>query len=152
MIAGAALGLVLTAAQIHWLNVAYDEGAKYGIPRYTQAVVLAESSACLHLRGDDGRSWGCGQLQVQTARSVCGCKFTARVLENENGSNLRLTAQYLSACFKRFWPDKERALYCYNAGIPSASKASARQVRQSRYVKRVEMFVKQLQKIPVSHD
>lgn len=149
MIAGAALGLILAASQVRALNVAYEEGSPYGLGRYLQAVVLVESSACLHKSGDDHKSHGCGQLKVATAQKICRCRISARALESEDGTNLRISAAYLAECFRRF-RDPARALLAYNAGIPSASKASARQVRQSRYVKRVEMFVKQLQKIPVS--
>lgn len=149
MIPAAALGLILSAAQAHWLTVAYNEGSKYGLPKYTQAIILVESSACIHRRGDDNTSLGCGQLKLSTARKVCGCKVTASTLEYSNRINLRLAARFVSQCFVRFWPDIDRATLCYNIGIPAASKASANQVQRSRYVRKVKAFLRQLQQIPV---
>lgn len=150
MIPGAALALVLSASQIHWLNVAYDEGSYYGLQRYTQAIILVESSACLHKRGDDGRSFGCGQLQVATARLVCKCTVSANQLRSDSELNIRISTAYLNECFIRFWPDRGRAILCYNIGIPNATKASASQVSKSRYVKRVLSYLKALQAIPES--
>jgi hypothetical protein len=146
---GAALALVLTAQQVKALNQAYNEGSLYGIGRYTQAVILTESSACMHKTGDDGNSFGCGQLQVATARKVCRCKVTAKQLIRDDKTNMRITAQFLSECFHQFYPDTSRALVCYNSGAPAASKATANQVRQSRYVRKVKAYLRQLQQIPV---
>jgi len=152
VISGAALGLILTASQLHWLNVAYDEGQKYGLPHYTQAIILVESSACIHKTGDDGRSFGCGQLQVSTARKVCKCNISMERLIRSNGANIRVTAQFLNECFTSFWPDRARAIYCYNAGIPQAHKASDYQVKHSKYVAKVLWWLKRVQEVKVSHE
>lgn len=149
MITVAALALVLTAYQVNALNIAYNEGQKYGIPTYTQAIILTESSACLHKRGDDGKSWGCGQLQVETARTICKCKITANALFKESDSNIRISAQFLSECFNSFWPDTRRSLYCYQRGIPKAARASDSQVKHSKYVARVLYWVRRLREIKV---
>lgn len=146
------LSLHLSVIQAHWLNVAYDEGNKYGLPKYTQAIILVESSACLHRRGDDGRSLGCGQLQVATARKVCHCKIEQRTLLQENQRNISISAEFLSECFASFWPDRNRAIFCFNRGIPAASKAMDSQVTHSRYVARVLKALGELQKVRVSYE
>lgn len=152
VILGAALGLYLSAAQVHWLNVAYDEGQKYGLPHYTQAIILVESSACLHKRGDDGRSLGCGQLQINTADKMCGCKLGPTRLATENVLNIKLTARFLSACFERFWPDKNRAISCYNVGPFVAAKLTNRSVAKSRYVARVLKALSELAHVRQTED
>lgn len=144
--------LVLTALQIHNLNIAYSEGEKYGLPKYTQAIVLTESSACLHRSGDDHKSLGCGQLQLSTARETCNCTINSRVLEKDNRRNIQISAHYLSDCFVRFWPDRDRALLAYNIGIPKASQATNYQVKHSKYVARVLAWLKVLKDIPVQND
>lgn len=151
MILPAAL-LYLSAAQLHWLNIAYDEGQKYGLPKYVQAVILTESSACANREGDDGRSLGCGQLQASTARSVCRCKIEPDILLANNSVNIRITAHFLSDCFTQFWPDRNRAILCFNIGSPKASQASAYQVKHSKYVARVLAWLKVLKDIPVDHE
>lgn len=151
MFAGAALAVFLSAHQLAALNIAYNEGQKYGIPIYTQAIILTESSACLHKRGDDGKSWGCGQLQVATARTVCRCNFNSRILEKENGTNIRISAAFLSECFNKFYSeqyqDLYRAILCYNIGFPAAAKATNSQVKHSKYVARVLYWVRRLHEI-----
>lgn len=141
--------LILTGAQIQALNIAFDEGSYYGIGKTFMAVVLVESSACVHTVGDDGRSWGCSQLQVYTARQTCSCNVSAKRLRTDKQSNLRIGAQFLSRCFNQFWPDTRRSIYCYNAGIPAASKASASQIKISHYVDRVLKAEKQLAQVKV---
>lgn len=145
----ALLALILTQAQANWLNVAYNEGSKYGIPRYTQAIILVESSACLQRRGDDGRSLGCGQLQIATARKYCKCSISVERLVRDERANIHISAAFLSACFERFWPDKRRSIFCFNRGIPAASKATDYQVTHSRYVYKVESAVRALEGVKV---
>ncbi len=144
--------LVLTALQIHNLNIAYDEGMKYGIPKYTQAIILTESSACIHKVGDDGRSLGCGQLQVATARKVCRCIIGPKELARNDERNIQIGAQYLSQCFLKFWPDRDRAILCYNLGPYKAATLTNSEVAHSKYVARVKAWLKVLKDIPVSHD
>ena len=148
----ALLALILTQAQANWLTIAYDEGQKYGIPRYTQAIILVESSACLHRDGDDHKSLGCGQLQLGTARQVCRCNIGTATLRTDNVRNIRITARFLSECFERFFPDKRRAEFCFNRGIPAASKATANQVKHSRYVHKVESAVRALEGVKQNHE
>lgn len=133
----ALLALILTQAQAGNLNLAYNIGSKYYVGKYEMAVILVESSACMRLDGDDGASLGCGQLQIQTAEKTCGCEVTRERLLHDKAWNIGISARFLSQCFANFWPDKRRALYCYNAGIPAASKATDSQVTHSRYVARV---------------
>lgn len=147
-----ALAIVLTAYQVNALNIAYNEGQKYGIPIYTQAIILTESSACLYKRGDDGKSWGCGQLQIATAQMVCKCRFNSRILEKENGTNIRLTAAYLARCFAAFPRNYQRAVLAYNKGIPAAANASDSQVKHSKYVARVLYWVRRLHEIRTDND
>lgn len=144
--------LVLTALQIHNLNIAYDEGQKYGIPRYLQSVILVESSACTNQRGDDGTSWGCGQLKVATARTVCKCDVGERELLGNKRRNISISAAYLNSCFLTFWPDRDRAILCYNLGPYKASTLTSRQVKHSKYVARVLAWLKVLKDIPVQND
>ncbi len=144
--------LILTALQIHNLNTAYTEGSYYGLGKYEMAIILVESSACLRLVGDDGEALGCGQLQIQTARQTCGCKVSAKRLQRDRAYNIMVSAQFLSRCFNQFWPDRDRSIYCYSAGIPKASSASAYQVKNSKYVSRVHKALEQLKAIPVNHD
>lgn len=152
MIPAAALALILTAHQIAALNQACMEGNYYGICKYEMAILLVESSACVRLVGDDGQSIGCGQLQIQTARQTCGCKVSAKRLQRDRAYNIRISAQFLSRCFNQFWPDRARAIYCYSAGIPKASHASAYQVKNSKYVARVNAWLLKLKQISVNHD
>lgn len=148
----ALLALILTQVQANWLNVAYNEGSKYGIPRYTQAIILVESSACLQRRGDDNTSLGCGQLKLDTARRVCGCKVTAAALISDEHQNISIAARYLDQCFERFFPDKRRSIFCFNAGIPAASKATNSAIAKSRYVKKVEAAIKLLSGVKLNND
>lgn len=143
------LALCLSAAQVFNLNMAYNEGSYYGIGRTFQAVVLVESSACLHKRGDDNTSLGCSQLKLDTARKVCRCNISKRALLGSNATNLRIGAQYLANCFNQFWPDEQRALICYNEGPYRAAKASVNQVSKSQYVAKVKSYLKLLQQLPL---
>lgn len=152
MLAGAALGLILTQAQVKCLNMAYNYGSAYELGRTFQAVVLVESSGCVNELGDDGRSLGPAQIQVYTAGKVCGCTPDEKRLREDQRYNLRLGGRFLAECFNRFWPDKRRSLYCYNVGIPAASKANASEVLKSRYVARVLRAEKMLEQVRVSHE
>lgn len=152
MIAGAALALVLTAHQLAALNIAYNEGQKYGIPIYTQAIILTESSACVHRRGDDNKSLGCGQVQLSTARKTCHCTINPRVLEKDNRRNIKITAHFISDCFIRFWPDRDRALLCYNVGPFKAETFTPSKVKHSKYVARVLYWVRRLHEIRTDND
>lgn len=147
-----ALAIVLTAYQVNALNIAYNEGQKYGIPIYIQAIILTESSACLHRRGDDGNSFGCGQLQIRTAKTICRCKITRDSLTNNNSANIRISAAFLNQCFLRFWPDRNRALLCYNLGTFKAATLTNHQVTKSKYVARVLYWVRRLHEIKVSYE
>lgn len=148
----ALLALILTQAQANWLTVAYDEGSKYGLPKYTQAIILVESSACLHRSGDDHKSLGCGQLQLSTARKTCRCKINSSILEKDNGRNIKITAHFLSDCFVRFWPDRNRAILCYNVGPFVAAKLTNRAVAKSRYVARVLKDLSELAHVRQTED
>lgn len=145
----AAAALFLTVAQTQCLNMAYNYGEIYGLGKTFRAVVLVESSGCVNELGDDGRSVGPAQIQVYTAQQTCGCGVTAKALGTDDNYNLQLGAKFLSRCFNQFWPDRKRALYCYSAGIPQASKATASQVNNSKYVRKVERSLMQLKAIPV---
>lgn len=149
MLAGAALGLILTQAQVKCLNMAYNYGSAYELGRTFQAVVLVESSGCVNELGDDGRSVGPAQIQVYTAQLTCGCAVSKRILLQNKARNLSIGARFLAACFARFWPDKPRAILCYNVGIPAASKATASQILKSRYVARVLRAEKMLEQVRV---
>jgi Transglycosylase SLT domain len=142
--------LILTASQVTALNQAYSEGSLYGIGRYFQAVILVESSACIHKLGDDRTSLGCSQLKLSTARKVCRCKLGPSRLTNQNQLNLRIGAQFLADCFARFYPNIPRALICYNAGEPKAATLTDSEIAQSKYVAKVKAYLRQLQQIPVS--
>lgn len=148
----ALLALILTQAQAGNLNLAYNIGSKYYVGKYEMAVVLVESSACMRLDGDDGKSVGCGQLQIQTAAKVCGCIPDAKRLREDKRYNLRISGRFLAECFNRFWPDKRRSLYCYNAGIPAASKATDSSVAKSKYVARVLKALSELAHVRQTED
>lgn len=146
------LALCLSAAQMHWAIFSYNIGSEYGLGKYTTAIILTESSACQQNIGDDGESWGCGQLQVATAQRTCKCSISSATLLQDPRRNIEITAAFLSECFQNFWPDKDRSIYCFNRGIPQASKASANQIAGSSYVKRVKYWLSEIRKIPISHD
>lgn len=141
-------GLVLNKSQVHWLNEAKSEGDLYGLGTYFQAIILVESSACLHKRGDDGRSFGCSQLSIATAHKICRCKPGPKRLANENNFNLRIGAQFLVQCFNRFWPDRQRATVCFNRGEPKAAALTSSQVKSDKYVAKVHYYLKLLKAVP----
>lgn len=143
----AALALLLSQAQVASLNMAYTYGEHYGLAKTFQAVVLVESSGCLHESGDKGASLGCSQIQVYTARQTCGCEVTERDLLDNREWNLSIGAKFLSRCFDKFWPDRNRAIYCFNRGIPAASKATNREVNKSQYVQKVLRAESQLESL-----
>jgi hypothetical protein len=149
---GSAHADTLTPEQQHWVIQAYDEGALYGLGLYTAAIVLTESSGCMARVGDDGKSLGCGQLRQATARTICRCRISRRTLERNNAVNIRISAQALADCFKRFYPSQRRAVACYNSGAPKAGQMTAQQVWDSAYVKRVNRWLRYLKTIKVSTD
>lgn len=116
------------------------------------AVILVESSACVHNVGDDGKSLGPAQIQIFTARQTCGCEISRDRLRTDRNYNLKAGAAFLSRCINKFWPDYRRGLLCYNVGIPAASKAKASEVLKSRYVARVLSAEKMLEQVRVSHE
>lgn len=152
MISAAALGLILTASQARCLSIAYNYGSIYGIPRTYMAVILVESSACVHNLGDDGKSLGPAQIQILTARQTCGCEVSRDRLRTDRNYNLKAGAAFLSRCINKFWPDYRRGLLCYNVGIPAASKATDSAVRNSRYVHKIESAVRALEGVKQNHE
>lgn len=140
--------LILSNAQVTCLNLSYNYGEPYGLGKTFRAVVLVESSGCLHESGDKGKSVGASQIQVYTARQTCACDVDEEQLRGSRTLNLSIGAKFLARCFNQFWPDRNRALYCYSAGIPAASKATARQVMRSRYVKKVLEAEHALEQLP----
>lgn len=143
---------LFTPQQVTALNQAYAEGSLYGIGKTFMAVVMVESSACINVRGDDGTSWGCGQLKVATARTICRCRITPRRLVSDKYKNLQISAQFLANCFQRFYPDSARATICYNIGEPKAATLTNSEVAHSKYVARVKAWLKILKAIPVDYD
>lgn len=124
----------LTRSQHQSLVAACNAGAEYGLCETTMAVVLAESSACVDLVGDDGTSFGCGQLQVATAQELQP-GVTARQLTRNHAMNLRLTAANLNRCKSRYgtW---RRAVVCHNSPRDAAT-LSDDEIAVHKYLARV---------------
>ena len=126
----------LTKSPVHWLNVAYDEGAIYGYPKTIQAIILAESSACEQTLGDDGYSYGCGQLALNTAALVEGRPIHARDLQWDHYRNIHDASLYFALCLASLhsW---RRAIAGYNHGIPKAALMTDAQINADPYLKAI---------------
>lgn len=125
----------LTPPQREALVEARAIGARYRVPSLILAIIWQESSFCAHRIGDDGKSFGCGQVQLGTARKITGHRVRVHRLIHDRAFNLELTARYLSACIEEF--GIERGIYCYNGGPVRAARASWHAVTHDRYVRGV---------------
>lgn len=124
----------LTLSQHKALVAACNAGHQYGLCETTMAVVLQESSACVDLVGDDGTSFGCGQLQVATARKYRP-GITARQLTRNRDLNLRITAENLADCKARF-RTRWRTVLCH-ASPKSAKEMTEEEALGHPYVQRI---------------
>lgn len=125
----------LTPLQIEAIKEARAIGAHYRVPDLLVAVIWQESSFCAQRLGDDGKSFGCGQVQLKTAKRMAGHYISAHQLIHDRRLNLEIAARYLHYCIERF--EIERGLYCFNHGDGAAARATARAVRDDSYVEKV---------------
>ncbi len=139
----------LTPLQLSAIHEARTIGARYRVADLLVAVIWQESSFCAHRLGDDGRSFGCGQVQLRTARLMAGHAVNARELIRNRTLNLELAARYLSHCIERF--GIERGLYCYNHGDQRAAQASRRAVARDAYVRAVLRLYGRLRSLMNGH-
>lgn len=150
MIPAAALVLTLTAAQAHWISIAFREGSKYGYGYQTAAIILAESSACRDRRQSDSDSFGCGQLQPETASKMAGHPITPAQLKADNLLSIKLAAKFVAYCHTEFPKDEPRAIICYNRGEFKTRSLSDREIKKLTkhgYIARVLNYMRLLRAI-----
>lgn len=110
--------------------------------RTLAAIIAQESSYCRDKLGDDGRSLGCGQLQLRTARLFTDA--TRRRLIHDDRYNIALAARYLQHCIFLMgsW---RRGVYCYNHGPQAARRATWEVLLSDAYVRAVQRRLRRLQ-------
>ena len=123
----------LSPYQHESLVAACNAGAKHGLCEQTMAVVMAESSGCVEMVGDDGTSFGCGQLQVWTAREIKP-GVTAKQLTRNRALNLSLTAANLARCRDRF-RGEGRMFVCYNRPKDALTMTDAQLARHPYWLR-----------------
>lgn len=123
-----ASAIALSPYQRGILHYAYMEGVMTDTGMVLPAVLMAESSLCIHLHSSyDPYGWGCGQLHVKSV----GSKYTKARLLRDRALNIRLTASLIKECFKKYGYESDRGISCYNTG-PYSRHINWRYVRKIR--------------------
>jgi hypothetical protein len=138
--------LYLTAAQAHWVAVAFNEGNKYGLGYTVAAISGQESSYCQFKRLR--YSVGCMGTKRATVRSLYDPAATRERLERDNDYSLKAGTAILLYCRAnvRTW---RRMVACYHWGLPHESTMADAEIVSDIYVSAVAERVRHLQQIRV---
>lgn len=129
----------------------YKDNVRYAFTEVFQAVIWQESSFCKHKHGLDKKSFGCGQLQLQTAIGVSGvAALTPDLLRKNDKLNMNIAARYLAQCISEFGLD--RGLVCYNRGPYKAKRMTLPDVEDDAYVNAVGRHLRDMGLLPLSKD
>ena len=145
MILGAALGVILSASQLHWAQEAYNIGAPYDLGYTLVALEGQESSYCEFKV--NGWSRGCLGVKRSTAR-LFDARVTRLALETDNYRNLLVGLAYLLYC-RKHTTDWRRMVAAYHYGVPVESQMSDAQIDADGYVKAIQ---RRLKEIEISHE
>ena len=151
-------GTILSKNQQLILQKAYNAGTLVGWPLTMEAIVWQESSLGKYRIGDDGKSLGLANVQVQTARIIIKQnswlpQYTtnysiARALLHNDEINLLIASIYFRNCYNQFknWP---QALICYNGGPQTATNWGRRNAENFPYVITIRKRLEEIRQLPV---
>lgn len=140
MILGAALGVILSASQLHWVIAAYQIGEPYGLGLTLSSIEGQESSYCRFRVNSWSR--GCLGLKRSTAR-LFDPGVTRAELETDNPRNIRDGLAFLLYC-QHHTRDWRQMVYAYHWGLPKALKASRVEIDADGYVKAIQRRMKEI--------
>lgn len=148
MFVWAALGLILTQAQVNAYNMSYTIGSGANEGYTLSAIVWQESSFCQHKVNLWSR--GCGGLKRSTAR-LFDPGVTRKQLTDDNDRNLHDSLAYLLEC-KRRTDTWRRMVYAYHYGLPLARVAKVVDIDSDGYVQAISAKVRALEGVKQNHD
>lgn len=138
----------LNEEQKKLLSLAYDIGSRVGYPETMQFILMQETIAGkLGRVGDEGRSLGVMQVQVDTARfiservdslPILSDKEYAYHLKHTDSYAILVAAHYFKYCMESFG-DWRRALLAYNRGVTGAKYMTDAEIESDRYMLGVQM-------------
>ena len=153
-------GVVLSKNQQLILQKAYNAGTLVGWPLTMEAIVFQESSLGKYRIGDDGKSLGLANVQVQTARIIIKQnpwlpQYTtnysiARALLHNDEINLLIASIYFRNCYNQF-KNWERATICYNAGPTMAASIPDSKLGTFPYVEALRRRIKEIRQLQLKY-
>lgn len=142
----------LDTAQKHALVEAYRAGNHYGIGLLFAAVVMQESTACMHAGTSSAHAYGCAQIRESAVIAVTGAPLPAWELLDPTmqDENMAIGARYLDLCLQRFgYP---AGIGCYYVGPDAGAKLGRKRLSRLPYTKAVLANMKMLEQLPQSEE